>query len=71
MDNYEIVMKGPFICEKVDTLPSWTSLDEGRFIYTLDTHKTYYGTNSAWTEFSSGGTGVGGDGDFLVMQVFS
>ena len=55
MDNYGIIMKGPFLCESVATLPTWTSADERRFIYTEDTDKTYFGTGTAWAEFGSGG----------------
>jgi len=50
MDFYGIDMKGVFRGEKVPTLPIWTSTDEGREIYCLDTNKRYYGNSIKWVE---------------------
>ena len=47
---------GPFIVQKVSTLPSWQASDEGRMLYTLDTKKYYAGTDSAWQELGVGGS---------------
>ena len=54
MDNYGTKMIGKFFCQNVATLPSWTSADEGRFIYTNDTDKVYYGTAAKWSLFGGG-----------------
>jgi len=50
MDFYGINMKGPFYGERVSTLPVWTSIDEGREVYCLDTNKRYYGNSTGWVE---------------------
>jgi hypothetical protein len=52
MDFYGINMEGPFHGERVLTLPVWTSDDEGREIYTLDTEKKYYGTSTGWVQYT-------------------
>jgi microcystin-dependent protein len=57
MKKYGIEMEGPFIAEKVSSLPSWTSADEGRIVYDETTKVVYYGDDSGWVEGSkSAGT---------------
>lgn len=48
MDHYGVTNKGAFIHETVETLPAWTSSDEGREIYVSSESKFYKGTNSQW-----------------------
>jgi len=45
-------MRGEFKGDRVPTLPSWTSDDEGREIYVEDEDKRYYGNNSEWQDYS-------------------
>lgn len=45
-------MEGPYIAEKVSSLPSWTSADEGRIVYDETTKLIYYGDDSSWIEAS-------------------
>jgi len=44
--------RGEFKGERVPTLPSWQSSDEGREIYVEDEDKKYYGNNSEWIDYS-------------------
>ena len=67
MDSYGLVMKGPFVCQPVSTLPGWTSADEGRFIYTQNTHLTYYASNTGWVQFGSGGVVVEEDTGYAIQ----
>jgi len=55
--NYGTQMEGPFIGQRVPTLPVWTPADEGREIYTEDTRLRYYGTDTGWREYGAGGGG--------------
>jgi len=58
MDSYGKTLLGPLICQRLATLPTWASTDEGRFIYVNDTDKTYFGTGASWVEFGGGGSVV-------------
>ncbi len=59
MKNYGITMEGPLVLEKLATLPSWTSTDEGRIVYIEADNQTYIGSNAAWVVHGSdGGYGV-------------
>jgi len=55
--NYGTEMEGPFIGQRVATLPAWTAADVGREIYTEDTKLRYYGTDTGWREYGGGGGG--------------
>jgi hypothetical protein len=57
MDSYGLKMKGPFVVEFLSTLPSWEASDEGRIIYTEDTHKFYNATNVSWIEVGASRNG--------------
>ena len=50
MDYHGIKMKGPFIGQKVSSLPTWTNNDIGRTVYLTTNNKRYYGNNVGWTE---------------------
>jgi hypothetical protein len=41
--------------ESVSTLPEWGASDEGREIYTEDTKKRYFGTDTEWSGYGGGG----------------
>jgi len=56
-ENYGIEMQGPFIGQRVATLPAWTAADAGREVYTEDTKLRYYGTDTGWREYGAGGGG--------------
>jgi len=55
--NYGTDMQGPFIGQRVSTLPAWTAADVGREVYTEDTKLRYYGTDTGWREYGAGGGG--------------
>ena len=55
--TYGTDMQGPFIGQRVSTLPAWTVADVGREIYTEDTKLRYYGTDTGWREYGAGGGG--------------
>ena len=55
MKFHGVDMQGDLLSERVSTLPSWSSADEGRLIYANDVNLFYYGTNVAWTEVGAGG----------------
>jgi len=57
MKFHSVEMQGTLLTEKVSTLPSWSSADEGRLLYADDVNKFYYGTNAAWAEVGSGSGG--------------
>lgn len=46
---------GLFFTESQSTQSTWVSTDEGRFIYTQDTEKIYYGDSDEWIEVGTGG----------------
>ncbi len=48
MDSYGFEGKGPVLIQKVSSLPSWTSEDEGRLIYDQSIDGLYYGTSADW-----------------------
>jgi hypothetical protein len=56
MDHYGVTNKGYVIVQKVATLPTWTSADEGKMIYVEEDSKFYSGNNTGWVE----GAGTGG-----------
>jgi hypothetical protein len=56
MEFHEIEMVGKFWMQRLPTLISWTSADEGRLIYIEDTNSVYYGGDSnygGWVDISS------------------
>lgn len=57
MDFYNIIMKGQFFVEILESLPTWTSSDKGRLVYDSTTNSVYFGTNTRW---SAGGILEGG-----------
>lgn len=46
-------LRGTFKGQRVPTLPSWTSADEGREIFVEDENKKYYGGDSDWVDYST------------------
>ena len=48
MKSYGFSMIGVFVIEKLATLPTWISSDEGRYVYVEDTNISYFGTDSKW-----------------------
>lgn len=50
MDYHGINMKGPFIGQRVSSLPTWTSGDIGRTVYLNSNNKRYYANNVGWVE---------------------
>jgi microcystin-dependent protein len=72
--NYGTEMEGPFIGQRVATLPAWTATDEGREVYTEDTKLRHYGTDTGWREYGSGGGGGGSEfdiyGDMLGRSIY-
>jgi hypothetical protein len=39
---------GKILVQRVSTLPTWTSADEGRVLYDLTSKGLYYGSDSQW-----------------------
>lgn len=66
MKTDSLDVQGTFHAQRVATLPSWTAADEGRVLYTLDTHKFYVGSNTAWVE--SPGTASGGGNTLSLLR---
>ena len=52
MNSYGKTMLGNFVCQKVATLPAWSSAAEGKLIYVEDSNKLYYGDDSRFIESS-------------------
>jgi hypothetical protein len=50
MESHGLTLNGPLLVQKLSTLPSWTSDDEGRLIYVEDVDTLYYGNDSEWIE---------------------
>jgi len=50
MDAYGIDMKGPFIGQRVSSLPTWDVSQIGRTVYLNTTNKRYYANNAGWVE---------------------
>jgi len=50
MDYHGISMKGPFIGQRVSSLPTWTSNDIGRELYLTTTNKRYYANDVGWID---------------------
>ena len=48
MRFHEIDMRGKLWLQKVTGVPSWTSADDGRFIYETVTKTVYFGTDTKW-----------------------
>jgi len=55
MKFHGIQMTGKFIIQKVTSLPTWTTADEGRLIYDITERKMYIGSDQSWTEAGGGG----------------
>ena len=51
MDYHGIDMVGKLKVETLPTLPTWTANDESREIYTSDTGKRWYGSDTAWVDY--------------------
>jgi len=49
MEFHEIDTVGTIWIQRLSTLPSWSSSDEGRLVYTEDNDTFYYGTSTGWT----------------------
>ncbi len=52
MQFQEVDMQGKFHVERVATTPTWTSADEGRFIYVEDIARCAFGSGSQWKIFA-------------------
>jgi len=50
MEHQGIELTGPFIGQKLASVPTWSSDDEGREIFNTANHKKYIGSDSAWVE---------------------
>jgi len=57
-NSYGFTMKGPLVLEKVDSLPAWSSSDEGRIVYNNADKELYMGTNTQWEMKESSGYGA-------------
>jgi len=68
MKFHGIEMQGTLLTEKVSTLPSWSSDDEGRLVYADDVNKFYYGSNTGWVE--TGGSSGGGSSLPLILPKY-
>jgi len=55
MKFHGIQMTGKFIIQKVTSLPTWTTADEGRIIYDTTERKMYVGSDQSWAEAGGGG----------------
>jgi hypothetical protein len=62
MKKYGIEMLGPFIGERVDSLPVWSPEDTGRFVYNNSDNKLYVGDADSWEEISFGESSSGYSG---------
>ena len=51
MESHGLDLKGNFKGERLSTLPAWVAADEGREIYTEDTAKRYYGSDTEWVDY--------------------
>ena len=71
MKTDSLDVQGTLHAQRVATLPSWTSSDEGRIVYTLDTHKFYIGSNTAWVEAPGTTSGGGNTLSLLRNSTFS
>ena len=59
MKNYGMTMEGPLVIEKVASLPTWASTDEGRLVYNETDKIAYIGTSTQWQAVgSTGGYGT-------------
>ena len=52
MQFQEIDMQGKIHVERLSTMPTWASGDEGRIIYAEDVEKMYFGGAAAWQVFA-------------------
>ena len=50
MDYHGINMKGPFIGQRVSSLPTWDASQIGRTVYLNTNNKRYYANNVGWVE---------------------
>ena len=60
-NSYGLEMKGAFVLEKVASLPTWASDDEGRLVYNETDKELYMGTNTQWEMKESDGYGATDD----------
>jgi len=56
--SYGLEMNGPFVAEKVSSVPSWTIDDEGRILYDDVANRLYYGNNQGWVLLEDHPTGA-------------
>lgn len=54
MKHFGVNMQGTFLGERLASLPTWTSADEGRLVYSEAAEKYYVGTSVEWVEVGSG-----------------
>ena len=54
MKYFGVNMQGTFLGQRLSSLPSWTSADEGRLVYDESSEKYYVGTSTEWVEVGSG-----------------
>lgn len=52
---YGLTMKGALVLEKVATLPTWGSADEGRIVYVEADKELYMGDNTQWKKKEGAG----------------
>jgi hypothetical protein len=64
MDYFSVNNEGYFYNEILDTLPEWTSDDEGREIYVISDNRRYYGSSTGWVKYLV-------VGDALLLADFS
>ena len=55
MESHGMEFKGPINVQKISTLSTWTSTDEGRVVYAEDVNIFYFGNNTEWVSISGGG----------------
>ena len=57
MKFHGVEMVGPFILEKLDTLPPWQPRWVGRLIHQLSDDVIYFGAQGYWQAIGGGGGG--------------
>lgn len=68
MRFHGIQMDGPFVNQKLSSLPIFSSTrDSGRFVW-LTNGTLWYGNNTEWIEIGGGGGGGGGTGDATEVE---
>lgn len=56
MKSFGMQMCGQFVVEKIQTLPTFTSYDEGRFVYIYDEDSYYIGGILQWVRLTKSGS---------------